>query len=205
MQRHHNGLTMSQCLVGLLAAVALSEVHAQEGTAARYLNPPRHLDGADYRDVFAQVAPGVYLAGQPSETALSRLPEIGVDTVINLRTHMEMDNRGIVPFDEASVLGELGLEYVHIPLGGPDTPYGPAAVAQLARALDAAEGKVLLHCTVAWRASHLWAAYLIRYLDVPVAEAIAIARQLNFGDIPLEAFLDQPLRIEVVDHGVQHD
>jgi hypothetical protein len=57
---------------------------------------------------------------------------------------------------------------------------------------------VLLHCTIAWRASHLWAAYLIRERNVPAATAIAQTRKINLMDEmrmgnsdqqPLEGFL----------------
>lgn len=61
--------------------------------------------------------------------------------------------------------------------------------------MASAEGKVLLHCTVAWRASHLWAAYLIRDRGVPVATALAQSRSINLrdeapfgGQQPIEGF-----------------
>ncbi|HEX4347567.1 MAG TPA: hypothetical protein VHZ73_08340, partial [Vicinamibacterales bacterium] len=65
----------------------------------------------------------------------------------------------------------------------------------------AANGKVLLHCTIAWRASHLWAAYLIRERNVPAATAVAQARTINLmddmrmgnGQPPLEMFLGHPV------------
>ena len=63
------------------------------------------------------------------------------------------------------------------------------------------KGKVLLHCAIAWRASHLWAAYLIQYRDVPVATALEQARTINLMDDhridgdrqPVEAFLGRTL------------
>jgi hypothetical protein len=67
--------------------------------------------------------------------------------------------------------------------------------------MSGAKGKVLLHCTIAWRASHLWAAYLIQYRDVPVATALQQARMINLmddmrmdGDTqPVESFLGRTL------------
>ena len=68
--------------------------------------------------------------------------------------------------------------------------------------MAAADGKVLLHCTIAWRASHLWAAYLIRERKVPVAEALTQTRMINLMDDmrmgnsstqPLEGFLGHPV------------
>jgi len=63
--------------------------------------------------------------------------------------------------------------------------------------MASADGKVLLHCTIAWRASHLWAAYLIRERKTPVATALSQARLINLMDDmrmggdqqPLEGFL----------------
>jgi hypothetical protein len=64
-----------------------------------------------------------------------------------------------------------------------------------------ATGGVLLHCTVAWRASHLWAAYLIHERGVPVDSALAQARLINLmddhhmtsGRQPVEDFLGRDL------------
>jgi hypothetical protein len=74
-------------------------------------------------------------------------------------------------------------------------------VKSFAAAMTGAKGKVLLHCTIAWRASHLWAAYLIQYRDVPVATALQQARMINLMDDmrmdenqqPVEAFLGRTL------------
>ena len=80
--------------------------------------------------------------------------------------------------------------------GTPENPYGPKQLDTFTEAMASADGKVLLHCTVAWRASHLWAAYLIRERKVPVATALAQTRQINLMDDmrmgdqqPLEGFL----------------
>lgn len=176
----------SVCTVGVLAA--------EHGAPAFYAEP-KALDTDGFREVFAEIAPGVYIAGQPSEAGLERARDLGVTRVINLRTQQEMDNREAVPYDEAAKAEALGLEYVHIPAGGPDTPYSPAQLERFAAAVDGADG-VLLHCTVAWRATHMWTAYLINKRNVPFAEAVAVARQLNLGTMPLEGFLGQPLTIE---------
>ncbi|HET9452695.1 MAG TPA: hypothetical protein VFO66_00325, partial [Gemmatimonadaceae bacterium] len=59
---------------------------------------------------------------------------------------------------------------------------------------------VLLHCTIAWRASHLWGAYLIQKKGLPVAEALRHARAINLdarvpvqGRLPIEHFLDRDM------------
>jgi len=160
-----------------------------------YLQTPVAMDAEGFQEVLFQVAPNVYLSGQPSEAGLARAKQLGVTKVVSLRTKMEMDNREIVPFDEAQAISGLGMSYVHIPSGGPDSPYSPAAVRQVAQVLSDPDEKVLLHCTVAWRATHMWTAYLIEHQSVPFADALAVGRQLNFGTFPLEGFLDKPLTI----------
>ena len=156
---------------------------------------PMKMDNTGFRDVLVQVG-DVYISGQPDKESFSKLKQWGVTTVINLRTDREMANRSYVPFDEKKVLDSLGFKYVHIPLGGDDNPYTPEALKTFADALSAAEGKVLLHCTVAWRASHMWAAYLIEYKDFTPAMAIEHAKAINFGDLPLEGLLGKKMIVD---------
>jgi uncharacterized protein (TIGR01244 family) len=145
---------------------------------------------------FVSVGDDMFIAGQPTEKALRELRAKGVTTVVNLRMPEEMARVG---FDEAALVKELGIKYVYIPMRGTaDHPYGPKELDTFAAAMGSADGKVLLHCTIAWRASHLWAAYLIRERKVPVADALAQTRLINLMDNmrmgnsdqqPLEGFL----------------
>jgi uncharacterized protein (TIGR01244 family) len=147
---------------------------------------------------FASVGSDLFIAGQPTEKALRDLKAKGVTTVINLRMPEEMKQIG---FDEAALLKELGINYVHIPMrGSAENPYGPKQLDQFAAAIASADAKVLLHCTVAWRASHIWAAYLIRDRGVPVATALAQTRSINLRDDapfgaqqPIEGFLGRTI------------
>jgi uncharacterized protein (TIGR01244 family) len=152
-----------------------------------------------FQDKFVSVGDDLFIAGQPTEKGLRELRAKGVTTVVNLRMPEEMARVG---FDEAALAKELGMKYVHIPMRGTAAnPYGPKQLDAFAAALDAADGKVLLHCTVAWRASHLWAAYLIRERHVPVETALAQTRRINLMDDmrmgadqqPLEGFLGRPV------------
>ena len=152
-----------------------------------------------FQDKFVSVGDDLFIAGQPTENALRELHAKGVTTVVNLRMPEEMARVG---FDEAALVKELGMKYVHIPMRGTATnPYGPKELDAFAAALDAADGKVLLHCTIAWRASHLWAAYLIRERHVPVEKALDQTRRINLmdnmrmgdGQQPLEGFLGRPV------------
>lgn len=151
-----------------------------------------------FQETFVSVGDDFFIGGQPTEQALRDLRAKGVTTVVNLRMPQEMAQIG---FDEAALLKELGITYVHIPMrGSPENPYGPKELDTFAATLASAPGKVLLHCTIAWRASHLWAAYLIRNRKVPVAAALAQTRKINlreeapFGtQQPIEGFLGRPV------------
>ena len=162
------------------ALIAAALMFAAPAFADEPVKFPEKIQRTDFQAVIADAGP-VYVAGQPSEAALRDMASKGVKTVVNLRTQREMDNRQQVPFDEAALLKELGMTYVHIPLGGPDTPYTPEAVEKFSTALDKADGKVLLHCTVGWRASHMWAAYLVKHKGLSEADAVKQATAINFG------------------------
>lgn len=100
------------------------------------------------------------------------------------------------------MVAQLGTKYVYLPSGGgAPYSYSPETVAKFSQAVRDTKGKVLLHCTVGWRASHLWAAYLIAERDVPVEDALANARAINLADNdrsmpgrqPVEEFLNRSL------------
>jgi uncharacterized protein (TIGR01244 family) len=147
---------------------------------------------------FVSVGDDMFIAGQPTEKALRDLLAKGVTTVVNLRMPQEMAQVG---FDEAALVKELGMKYVYIPMRGtPENPYGPKQLDTFAAAMASADGKVLLHCTIAWRASHLWAAYLIRERKMPVETVLEQTRAINLMDNmrmsdqqPLEGFLGRPV------------
>lgn len=142
----------------------------------------------------------VFIGGQPTEAGLREMREQGVTTVVNLRTPEEMKRIG---FDEAALAKELGMKYVYLPVrGNAEYPYSPETVTRFAEALRHADGKVLLHCTVGWRASHLWAAYLIKDRGVAQDSALANARAINLmdehrgpdGKLPVEEFLGRSIK-----------
>jgi len=166
------------------------------------VSAPVSLDTAGrFQDRAVQVGEDVFVTGQPTERALRELRAQGVTVVVNLRTPEEMTRN--VPFDEPALIKELGMRYVYLPVrGNAEYPYAPRTVAKFAEAVNTANGKVLLHCTVAWRASHLWAAYLIQERGIAIEAALANARAINLmdehrmgsnGRQPVEDFLDKAL------------
>ena len=183
-------------------ALFVSAPGAVESQSATKLEAPTVLDTTGmFQARFVRVGSDIFIGGQPTERALRELNAQGVTTVVNLRTPPEMANQ--VRFDEAAVIKELGMKYVYLPVrGDANYPYAPSTVTEFAKALKEANGKVLLHCTIAWRASHLWAAYLIQEKGVPVDSALANARAINLmddhrmgsnGRQPVEDFLNRAL------------
>lgn len=137
----------------------------------------------------------VYIGGQPNQEALLLLAERGATAVINLRTPKEMEDSTKVAFDEAALVDSLGLEYVWVPLGGKDNPYTPAAVDTFAAVLERNSGPVLVHCTAAGRASHLWAAFLVRYHGFSVTEAYDRGVVTGIGITPFAKMVDKKLKM----------
>lgn len=194
-------------LTGTLAALAMTVALSSSAAAQSIVGPgktgpvpnPVALDIAGlFQEKYASVGDDMFIGGQPTEKALRELKAKGVTTVVNLRMPQEMEQIG---FDEAALLKELGIKYVHIPMrGSPENPYGPKQLDQFTEVMNTASGKVLLHCTVAWRASHMWGAYLIRERKMPVSTVIDQVRSINlrddrpFGGVqPIEGFLGRTL------------
>jgi uncharacterized protein (TIGR01244 family) len=205
MWRSHCPSTLfTVAALGVLAA-APRVVTAQQFTKAARIAAvaaPTILDTSGlFQDRAARVGEDVFVTGQPTERALRKLHEQGVTVVVNLRTPEEMTRN--VKFDEPALVAELGMRYVYLPVRGTgEFPYSPETLAKFAEAVRNANGKVLLHCTIAWRASHLWAAYLIKEVGIPVEAALANARAINLmdehrmgsnGRQPVEDFLDRVL------------
>ncbi len=187
-------LAVTLCLF-VLAHVASAQGVPREDSIRAVPAPVLLPTDGLFQERYARVGDDLFIAGQPTERALRELKAQGVTTVINLRSPEEMARIG---FDEPKLIAELGMTYVYIPMRGTDAlPYSPAGLQRFTEAMKAAEGKVLLHCTIAWRASHLWGAFLIQQ-GLPVADALAHTRAINLMDThrmgsgakqPIEEFL----------------
>jgi uncharacterized protein (TIGR01244 family) len=158
---------------------------------------PVKLDPVGFQDALARVGDNLWIAGQPTEAAMRKLKTDGITTVISLRAPQEHANRAAVPYDEAALAAELGIRWINIPVRGDSQyPYSPAAVDAFAKALDGAKGeKVLVHCTIAYRASHMYTAFLVRYRGLPLEEASRHGRAINLGAMPLEGLLGGPVTL----------
>jgi uncharacterized protein (TIGR01244 family) len=138
----------------------------------------------------------VLVAGQPSAADIGALRVRGIGRVVNLRTPEEMNNRDVVPFDEAALLAGANVDYVTIPIGGATLPYRPEALEAYAKALEGAQGDVLLHCATGVRASALQAAYEVKYLGRSPDEAMRALEPFGGWPLPLERLTGIELRVE---------
>ncbi len=191
-------------LLPLLLAIAVAPGRAGDAPAVAALGIdlaglPKEVAGIEgvERRLFQDGR--VYIAGQPSESALRRFRELGVLLNVNLRTAEELANKEEVPYEEAALARELGMEFVHLPIGGKELPWRPEVLDRLHEALARHPGPVLLHCTVAWRASYVWAAYLVKYGGLTMEQAMARGRAIGIGEDPIAGLLGRPTQLVLVD------
>lgn len=139
----------------------------------------------------------IIVSAQPTAEDLRQWRESGVSTVLNLRTPEEMADRSRVPFDEAALAAELGIDYRAHPIDGKAHPFSPAAVDAFAEALSKAEGKVLVHCATGVRAGWLYAAYAVKHQGMSPEDALRSLAPLGHWPLPLEQMTGLPLRLEL--------
>jgi len=133
----------------------------------------------------------VFIAGQPMQTNLDSLIDVGVKLVVNLRTDEEMNN---LNFDQAKYLKSKGIKYIHIPMGG-DDGYKADAIDKMGKKINKTDGKVLIHCRSAGRATYAWMAWLIRYQDYSIDEAVQLGSKARFT-VPFFDLLGYPITIQ---------
>lgn len=162
--------------------------------ASQAADLPVKLDPAGFDRVLSQSG-ATLIAGQPTPAGLLRAKQAGVTAVISLRTEKEMKE---LPFDEAAQVKADGLQYYNIPLGD-DASFTPAAVQQFIDLYTEHDGKVLLHCHSARRASYMWTAFLVKHEGMDLASAQQQAAAINLGTSPVEGLLGKKLQLEYVE------
>lgn len=106
--------------------------------------------------------------GQPSQQDLEALKNQGVKTIINLRAEQEMQD-----LDEDDQVQELGLNYVHIPVAGPDDiTFEVANTLHDAICEHEDQGKIFIHCASSNRVGALLAIRAYHKLDQTPGEAM---------------------------------
>jgi len=115
----------------------------------------------------------VLLAGQPSADDFALLDDQGYKTIINLRRPEEK-----IGFDQARLLADLDIDYIHIPWNGPDE-LSDQVFDQLRELLTTAERPLVLHCASANRVGAVWLPW--RVLDGGLSYEDALAEAKTIG------------------------
>ena len=124
------------------------------------------------------------VAGQILPTDVAEAAVLGVTLIVNNRPDGEEPGQ---PSGEAikSAAEAAGLDYCHIPVAG---GFSQGQVADMAEALERAEGKVLAFCRSGTRSTYLWAlARASRGADGDTLFAQAAAAGYDLS--PLRAYL----------------
>jgi len=105
-----------------------------------------------------------YLAGQPTESDIEAIKDLGIKRVITLRTD------GEIAWDEKQLVEAAGLEFDAVPFREPDT-LTDEVFDRVCTLLRDGEGKTLLHCGSANRVGAVWMVHRVLVDKVPLDEA----------------------------------
>lgn len=136
---------------------------------------------------YIYVSGDFYLAGQPTLEEFEYLQKEGVKTVINLRSESENEEFNNEAFNEAKLVKKLGMKYISIPVSGRED-YNPETLEKFAKALKSYDGKVLIHCRSAGRATYFTMAWLMKYHDYSPEKAVEFGEQIRYFNY-LEALM----------------
>ncbi|MBI4455808.1 MAG: protein tyrosine phosphatase family protein [Acidobacteria bacterium] len=120
---------------------------------------------------FHEVAKDLYRGGQPTASGLSALKELGVKTIINLRSDGDR---------EQTTVHRLGMKYVHIPLDAWERLPADAVRTFLRVLCDPASYPVFVHCRRgADRTGIMIGLYRITFQGWDATDAYEEARKLG--------------------------
>jgi uncharacterized protein (TIGR01244 family) len=154
------------------------------------VSPPVLID----KQVSLYAAGDFFLAGQPAKETLDSLYSVGVKMVINIRTEEEMASHNLEAYDEGEYIRDMGMEYMHIPVGG-TAGFTPEAITAINSAITKTRGKVLIHCRTAGRATLTWMAWLVRYDGYTLDQAVDLGKNAQFS-FPLEDLLGYEITMQ---------
>ena len=116
-----------------------------------------------------QVGDNVWIGPQPTEQDFSELAANEIGAVLNTRTAAEMKQMDYGEVDQAS---KFNMTYDLLEIGTGHA-YSPAKLSEFNDLMTANTGKnMLLHCKSGNRATQLYTAWLIKYQDKSVSEAL---------------------------------
>jgi uncharacterized protein (TIGR01244 family) len=180
-----------------LALAACASQPAQRAQAPAPTAPAASAPGPGFVER-SLARDNVLIGAQPAASDFEALRAAGVTRVFNLRTADEMATVG---FDAAAAAAAAGMAYAQSPVGGA-AGFTPAVLEAFAREMEAADGKLLLHCASGNRAGNLYAAWLVRYRGKSPDEAYREVAPLGLWPLPMERLLGAPLKVEFADPAV---
>lgn len=127
----------------------------------------------------------LFVAGQPSEESFSKLKELGVTKVFNMRSIDECD----FTFETEACKG-LEIEYVQFPIVS-NGELIPEACKRLSELLDK-ENNLFIHCGSANRIAAWLMTYLPLYRDMSFDEATQVAMENGLSN---PGFIEQARKI----------
>jgi protein tyrosine phosphatase (PTP) superfamily phosphohydrolase (DUF442 family) len=136
-----------------------------------------------------------YLGSQPSYEALQWFRSKDISIIINLRSAKENKDFAAASYDEESLAKQMGFIYHSIQVDG-NKDYTPVKLEEMASILSCGKS-VFIHCAGAGRVTNFFMAYLIKYQNFEVDEAIEIGKKLTFS-FPLENLLDKKITMKAI-------
>ena len=142
----------------------------------------------------AQQVGRVIIGPQPKESDFAELEAQGVKAVINMRRASEMQD---LPFLQDYLTQKHNMSYNRVPIGGDEDAYSPEKLAAFAQAIQqSTDEKVLIHCASGYRASQLYAAYLVAYEKMSPNAALKLVDP-SWWPMPMEKLLGKELRLTI--------
>ena len=145
------------------------------------------MEQADAIPGLREARTGVLTSGQPAATAWQGLSAQGVTTVVNLRPEGEMSGR-----DERSEVVDAGMVYHHVPIASAEDLTSDNA-ARLWAHVEAAPGRVLVHCASGNRAGALLAIGAAEAGAMSPEHALAFGKTAGLTSPKLEAAVRERL------------
>lgn len=124
---------------------------------------------------------GVLLSGQPSADDLRAAAELGVRTVLDVRTAGE-----VTDFDEPALVEELGMQYRNFGFRSPEALTDEVFDGVRALLADPEAAPILFHCGSANRVGAVWLAHRVLDDGVAVEAAVEEAHAVGLRSAALE-------------------
>jgi protein tyrosine phosphatase (PTP) superfamily phosphohydrolase (DUF442 family) len=184
-------------LISTLALAACAAAPARQAPAPQAAAPASTAAPVTVPSALGKLAEHgrITVGAQPSADDLRALKAQGYTRILSVRTPGEMNDRSVVPYDEAALAAELGMSYENAPVGGNDFPFRPELADAVANALTDERSKVYLHCTVGARASMVYAAYAVKYLGMDPDAALRETEQFGMWPLALERMTGVKLKV----------